>query len=156
MTSSTTAKDKVEFPEEILRQSLQKMYPRIVSCLDPKGAILDTLFAPGTITIQEKRRIARMSEGRGAELIDMLLTCQRPNAVSQFLEILFVSEESAWKWIPDEVFKVASKLTSSGIDSSSVQTRQEITSLVSTQSIVIQVNCDPVTKCLGEQPDKGK
>ena len=154
MTSSTTAENKVDFPEEILRQNLQRMYPRIASCLDPKGAILDTLFANGTITIQEKRRIARMSEGRGAELIDMLLTCQRPNAVSQFLEILFLSEETAWKWIPDEVFKVASTLTSPlGIDLSSVQTRQGIKS---TQSTLMQANYDPVTKYLGEQPGNGR
>ena len=45
--------------EDILRQCLQ----------DPKGYILDSLFARNALTLEEKRRIAKFSaEERGAEL----------------------------------------------------------------------------------------
>ena len=97
--------------EDILRQCLQEIYPRIVTSFDPKGFILDSLFAKNTITLKEKRRIAGLpEEERAAELIDRLLDCHRPNAITQFLEILSNDDKTACKWIHDEVHKLPAKL----------------------------------------------
>ena len=93
--------------EAILRQCLQHMYSTIVASFDPKGYILDSLFAKGTISIQEKQRLERLPERRSAELVSGLLDSQSPNAISQFLEILSISNEPAWKWISDDVRRAA-------------------------------------------------
>ena len=128
--------------EDILRQCLQEMYPRIVVSFDPKGFILDSLFAKKTITLKEKRQIAGLpAEERGAELIDTLLTCHRPNAIAQFLEILSNDVKTFCKWIHDEVHKaaqekVASKAASSleSITSSILNAAQEELTSIATSS----------------------
>ena len=68
---------------------------------------MDSLFAKGTISIEEKQRIERLPDRRSAELVNVLFNCREPRAVAKFLEILSCSDEPAWKWIPDEVHKVA-------------------------------------------------
>ena len=95
------------------------MYPRIVASFDPKGFILDSLFAECAITLAEKRRIAGLpAEERGAELLDTLLACQRPNAIAQFLEILSNDDKTSCKWIHDEVHKAALEKVASALPSS--------------------------------------
>ena len=128
----TTAENQFDISEDILKQCLQEMYPRIIASFEPKGYILDSLFGKGSIKIHEKHKIEGLSEKRGAALVDMLLTCQRPNAIAQFLEILPVDEENACKWISDEVIKAAKEKVASStstpslaIDKSSVVRRQD-------------------------------
>ena len=91
----------------MLGQCVHEMYSRIVASFDPKGYILDSLFEKDTITIQEKQQIERLPEGRGAALIDKLFLHRKPNAVAQFLDIVSLSNEPAWMWIPDEVHRAA-------------------------------------------------
>ena len=78
--------------ESNMKQYLSRVYKksirRIVASFDPKGYILDSLFEKGTITIQEKQQIERLSEGRGAALVDKLFLHRKPNAIAQFLEIV--------------------------------------------------------------------
>ena len=95
--------------EDILRQCLQKMYVKIVASFDPKGYILDSLFANGVLTIQERKRIEELPERRGAALLDTLLTCQKPKAIAQFLSILANDDQTSCKWIHDEVYKAANQ-----------------------------------------------
>ena len=100
----TTAAD--DGYDDILRQCLQQMYSTIVARFDPKGYILDSLFAKGTISIHEKQRLERLPDRRSAELVSVLLE-SRPNAISQFLEILSISNEPAWERISEDVYRVA-------------------------------------------------
>ena len=136
----TTPESIFDFPEDVLRECVQEMYPRIVASIDPKGYILDSLFAKGSITIPEKRRIGGLPEERGAELIDTLFTCQRPNALANFLEILSTSAEPAWEWIPMEVIKAAKEKVAStrkspmGSERTSFQMNQDRGGLHSRQS----------------------
>ena len=99
--------DKLDFSEDILAHCLHEMYSRIVASFDPRGYVLDSLFTKGTITNLERQQIGRLSEGRGAALLDILLTCGKPNAIEDFLETLFVSDKPAWTWIAVEVYKAA-------------------------------------------------
>ena len=104
---------------DIFRQCLHDMYPRIVASFDPKEYILDSLFAKNTITLKQKSPIAGLpKEERGAELIDTLLACNRPNAIAQFLEILSNDDKTSCKWIRDEVDKAAEKKIVSAVTSS--------------------------------------
>ena len=98
-----------DFPEYILRECVRQMYPRIVASFDPRGYILDSLFAKGTITKDEKQQIERLPERKSAELVDLLYSCRRPNAFAQFLEILSDDENTSCKWIFDEIRDVAHK-----------------------------------------------
>ena len=108
--------------EDILRQCLQKMYPRIVASFDPKGFILDSLYAECAITMAEKRRIEGLPAGdRVRELIDTLLIYQRPNAITQFLEILSDNDKTSCKWIHDEVHKAAQEKVASSPMASSLE-----------------------------------
>ena len=91
----------------ILEQCVHEMYSRIVASFDPQGYILDSLFEKDTITIQDKQQIERLPEGRGAALVDRLFLHRKPNAIAQFLEIVSLSNEPAWMWIPNEVHKSA-------------------------------------------------
>ena len=114
--------DKDDFSEDILTLCLHEMYPRIAASFDPKGYVLGSLSAKGTITNIERHQIGRLSEGRGAALLDILLTSGKPNAIEDFLEALFVSDEPAWTWIAVEVYnaaheKVASMSMSGGASS---------------------------------------
>ena len=72
----TAAENQFDISEDILRQWLQEMYPRIISSFEPKGYILDSLFGKGSIKIHEKQKTEGFSERRGAALVDMLLRCQ--------------------------------------------------------------------------------
>ena len=102
---------------DILSQCLQGIYPRIVTSFDPKGFILDSLFAKNTITLKEKRRIAGLpAEERAAELLDTMLDCNRPNAIVQFLEILSNDDKTSCKWIHDEVHKAARQKLASSLE----------------------------------------
>ena len=86
-----------KYDDTILKQCLQEMYPRIVAGFDPKGFILDSLFAIKTITLEEKEQIEGLSERRSAALINRLLTCNRPNAIAQFLKILSNDDKTSCK-----------------------------------------------------------
>ena len=103
----------------ILEQCVQKFYSKIVASFDPKGYILNSLFEKGTITIQEKQHIERLTEERGAALVDRLVLSRRPNAIAQFLEIVSSSNEPAWQWIPDDVHRAAQEKLASTLASSS-------------------------------------
>ena len=116
----TTADDKCE---NILRQCLQQMYSTIVARFDPKGYILDSLFAKGTISIREKQRLGRLPDRRSAELVSVLLDSRKPHAISQFLEILSISNEPAWKRISDDVHRAAKEKLASPNASSSESER---------------------------------
>ena len=102
-----TAKQNIQFPEDILRECVRQMYPRIVASFDPRGYILDSLFAKGTITGDERQQIERLPERRSAALVDLLYTCQRPNAIAKFLEVLSNDIVTTCEWISDEVRKAA-------------------------------------------------
>ena len=86
---------------------LKQMYSTIVARFDPKGYILDSLFAKGTISIQEKQRLEKLPDGRSAELVSVLLDSRRPNAISLFLKILTFSNEPAWKRISGDIHEAA-------------------------------------------------
>ena len=105
--------------EDVLKKCLQQLYSGIVESFDPKGYILNSLFGTNTITLDEKRRIAGLPAGeRGAELIDRLLVSQRPNAITQFLEILSHDDMTSCKWISDKVHKAAQERVASTFPSS--------------------------------------
>ena len=131
-----TSENQFDIPEDILRQCLQEMYPRIIASFEPRGYILDSLFGKGSISINEKQHIEGLSERRGAALVDMLLICKRPNAIAKFLEILSVNEETSCKWISDELCKAAREniASSLAIEMSSVQLRQDVATFQSKQS----------------------
>ena len=103
----------------ILEQCVHEMYSRIVASFDPKGYILDSLFEEGTLTIQEKQQIERLPGGRGAALVDRLFLHRTPDAIAQYLEIVSLSNEPAWMWIPDEVHQAAQEKLASTLASSS-------------------------------------
>ena len=127
------------------------MYPRIVASFDPRGYILDSLFAMKTITIEEREQIEGLSERRSAALIDRLLTCNRPNAIAQFLEILSNDRKTSCKWIRDEVHKAAQeKLAFTAATSSSEQI--PISPLERERSLV-PVNREDLQS---KHPDSGK
>ena len=114
-----TADFKFDFSEEILHECVMQKYTRIVAGIDPKGEVLNKLFERGTITMPEKVRIQELSEERrGEALVDRLLSCQRPRAVAEFLEILFSSEERAYKDIAVEVHTAAQEMVSSAVSPS--------------------------------------
>ena len=113
---TTTAENRYG---DILEQCVHEMYSKIVAGFDPKGYILDSLFEKGTITIQEKQQIERLSEGRGAALVDKLFLSRNSDAIPKFLEIVSSSTEPAWKWIPDEVHQAAQEKFDSSLASSS-------------------------------------
>ena len=90
----------MDFSEDILRHCVQNMYSKIVVRFDPKGYILNKLFEIGTITMDEKLNVEELPERRrGAALVDMLYNCRRPNALTQFVKILYSSEDAAYKLI---------------------------------------------------------
>ena len=101
----------------ILEQCVQDIYSKIVASFDPKGYILDILFEKGTITIQEKQQIERLTEGRGAALVDRLFLSKKPDAIFRFLEILIDSNKPAWKWIPEDVHRAAKEKLASTVES---------------------------------------
>ena len=104
-----TPEDESQFPEDILRDCVRQMYPRIVASFDPKWYLLDSLFAEGTITAGEKQQIERLPEKQSSALVDILYSCQRPNAIAQFLEVLSNDENTSCEWISDEIRKAAQK-----------------------------------------------
>ena len=114
----TMAESNSDFPEDILRECVRQMYSSIVRSVESKGYVLDSLFAEGTITKDEKQQIERLPERRSAALVDLLYTCQRPKTIAKFLDILSNNEMTACKWITDEVYKVAHDKVASASTSS--------------------------------------
>ena len=109
-----TAANDFDFSEDILKQCVQEIYSSVVAGFDPTGYILNNLFEKSTITIDEKQKIEEVPERRrGAALVDLLLTCRRPNAMAQFVKTLHFSEDTAYKWIPENILKVAKRKVSS-------------------------------------------
>ena len=109
-----TAEFKFDFSEDILYECVKQSYTRIVAGFDPEGGILNQLSEKGTITMYEKKRIQGFPEERRAEaLVDRLLSCQRPHAIAEFLEILFISEERAYRDIAVEVHTAARGMVAS-------------------------------------------
>ena len=109
-----TAEFKFDFSEDILHECVMQNYTRIVAGVDPKGEVLNKLFEKFTITMPEKVRIQELpEERRGKALIDRLLSCRRPRAVAELLEILYISEERAYRDIAVEVHTAAQGMVSS-------------------------------------------
>ena len=95
----TASGNESDFSEDILRKSVRQMYHEIVASFDPRGYILESLFAKGTITSTEKQQIEKMPERESAAaLVDKLYSCLRPQAIAQFLEILSDDERTSCKW----------------------------------------------------------
>ena len=127
------AENEFDFPEYILRECVRQMYPRIVTSFDPRGYILDSLFAKGTITAGEKQHIERLPERKSAELVDLLYSCRRPNAFAQFLEILSDDENTSCKWISDEIREIAhTKVGSTAILTPSLKNKRSSSPMVTT------------------------
>ena len=114
-----TAEFEFDFSEDILYECVMQKYTRIVAGIDPKGEVLNKLFEKDTITMPEKVRIQELPEEiRGKALIDRLLSCQRPRAVAEFLEILVSSEERSYRDIAVEVHTAAQEMVSSALSPS--------------------------------------
>ena len=149
---TTTVENEFDFPEDILKQCVQGMYSSVVAGFDPTGYILNNLFEKGTITMEEKQKIEEVPERRrGAALVDLLLICRRPNAMAQFVKTLYLSEDSAYKWISEEVLKVAKEKVASvhtsslGSESSSIRMNQESEAFKSMQCHALSQTVNNVT-----------
>ena len=171
-----TADIEFNFSEDILYECMKRHYTRIVSGFDPEGEILNNLSKKGTITMSEKKRIQGLPEERRAEaLVDRLLGCQRPHAIAEFLEILFSSEERAYKNIAVEVHTAAQGMVASTLtpsleiersldpasqDRGALQSRQEMVAPTFTSSHGSQQSSGSANQeresLQSKHPDKGE
>ena len=161
---ATTTDLRFDFSEDILRQCVQKMYSRIVVSFDPQGYILNKLFEEGMITMEEKQNIEELpGRRRGGALVDMLYKCRKPNAMAQFLKILYFHEDTAYKWISEEVLEAAKEMVDSvhnsslGSEGNCIRMSQEREALQSIQfQTTSQTNNDPAKKQILDNYSKMK